>query len=420
MARKIFICHSTDFEKEPNPERDALELVREKLAAAGYEILVDQGLKAGDLWFEKLFHWIAECHGAVALLGERAVGESKFVRFELSCLVSRTVTSPSFVFYPLLLSGVGRRHLGQGDLKVLELGRYQVVSQSDEGWADTLVKQFTDNIPKSGDSPGEALAYKIRRQLKKADVDEYVMDAVREGVAGWPTVGGEDQATFARQLASARFADVYGALRIIKGRILDAEGATAERTALRNILHYVTPVWAPEASVAELGRTLVAQRGPLRVAVPEPVDGQDQWSRHSLIARLHTRHLRLLADEPPPRLFAVLRPDGALAGEKGLENHVVDSVVAQIVAADTEDAEAKARERLEALEAKDGHVFILIVGASWFDETKLDLDAVGSRLGLDHPVLCVPGATEADVDLSAVSTTSHAAYRQLMQEIGDE
>jgi hypothetical protein len=121
---KVFVSHSSRDDDSFGGEM--LSAVRTGLA--GHQVFVDiDELQPGDEWRAVLYHWLAECQGAVVLLSRNALA-SPWVRREVNVLLwRRALGYPLFIVPAILddLSAADLKDAGFEDLVELQVARFR-------------------------------------------------------------------------------------------------------------------------------------------------------------------------------------------------------------------------------------------------------------------------------------------------------
>ena len=77
LKPSIFIS----YKRNNQPAADVVEGLETSLRAAGFEILRDVNIEAGNLWSTDLYKWLMECSAAIAVVGPEAA-QSEWCRRE--------------------------------------------------------------------------------------------------------------------------------------------------------------------------------------------------------------------------------------------------------------------------------------------------------------------------------------------------
>jgi hypothetical protein len=175
---KIFISHSSEADPFADQVRDA---VVEGLH--GYDVLIDtEALQPGDEWSSVLYHWLAECHGAVVLLNRPAL-ESTWVRREVNILLWRRALGFPLKLVPAIIGDLtveDVRAAGFGELEPFQFARIAPQAPKDaDGLAAQIVGRFAGLPASASDqSPMGAWAKAIASGLSEVkDMDSLVAAA---------------------------------------------------------------------------------------------------------------------------------------------------------------------------------------------------------------------------------------------------
>ncbi|MFV2055994.1 MAG: toll/interleukin-1 receptor domain-containing protein [Thiohalomonadales bacterium] len=98
---KLFISHSSKTELN----QVKLKKVCDDLSDAGFDVLTDQLIQAGDEWRPRLFEWMAECHAAIILMSVDAF-DSSWVQVESTILAWRRCIDSKFTLICVLMDEV--------------------------------------------------------------------------------------------------------------------------------------------------------------------------------------------------------------------------------------------------------------------------------------------------------------------------
>ncbi|MFC4071800.1 toll/interleukin-1 receptor domain-containing protein [Actinoplanes subglobosus] len=112
---RIFISHST----RTKDDRVVLSRLTAGLRAKGYDVFIDREIHAGEPWRWRLYHELALCAGAVVLLTEDTLRNSKWVRRELDILLWRAAFDPELVIVPVILDRTGTQAIRQAGFNEL-------------------------------------------------------------------------------------------------------------------------------------------------------------------------------------------------------------------------------------------------------------------------------------------------------------
>ena len=140
----VFVSHSSGLD----PYAESVRIgVCDRLREKGYKVLVDDLLRPGHEWRSMLYHWLAQCDGAVLLLNEAAL-VSRWVRREVDVLLWRRALGSSVHIVPALLGSVRPERVENSELSELtDLQFADTDSTSvDDANATTLVKQIVDQF----------------------------------------------------------------------------------------------------------------------------------------------------------------------------------------------------------------------------------------------------------------------------------
>ncbi len=99
------------YKRNHQPTADAVEHLEAALRTAGFEILRDVNIEAGNLWSNDLYRWLIECSAAIAIVGPEAA-QSEWCRREWWFLRERHRTTG----LPVIPIAVGGSHESAGIL----------------------------------------------------------------------------------------------------------------------------------------------------------------------------------------------------------------------------------------------------------------------------------------------------------------
>jgi hypothetical protein len=140
---KIFISHSSKADPFADQVREA---VAEGLRGSGYDVLIDRdALQPGDEWSSVLYHWLAECHGAVVLLNRPAL-ESTWVRREVNILLWRRALGFPLKLVPAIIGDLTVEDVGAAGFDELEPFQFAQIAPQAPKDADELAAQIVDRF----------------------------------------------------------------------------------------------------------------------------------------------------------------------------------------------------------------------------------------------------------------------------------
>jgi hypothetical protein len=242
-----------------NPQAEAnwqlLQAICEELVKVygdRIQIVVDyQGLRPSDDWQHCLNQWLAECHAAIILFSERAIGESHWVRKEATILSWRAEIDPEFRLFPVLLeAGSAATQLDDDPyFRMLNLTRTQCVQGA--ATAPKIVAAIRarlgdpEDLGGRSETPYEKLVGAFARTIA-ADTDLKTLDALWSELfpaVAAPASGQPDSlASLARRLARHLLNRGDDSLEHFQ-KMLDSLHPRPLRDRAEELLTYVRPLW---------------------------------------------------------------------------------------------------------------------------------------------------------------------------------
>jgi hypothetical protein len=178
---KVFVSHSSVH--DPYSEHVRVDVCA-RLAKKNYEVLVDDALQGGDEWRSMLYHWLADCQGAVLLLNHAALA-SNWVRREVNLLLWRRALGSAVHVIPALLGDVYAndvKNAGFSELEPLQFARIRTgttTEQDAETLAEQIVNQFPELAEPTVSDPMRDWIDRITFRLGKVEWKEKLVDAAR-------------------------------------------------------------------------------------------------------------------------------------------------------------------------------------------------------------------------------------------------
>jgi hypothetical protein len=244
----VFISHSA---KDPLA-RELLSRIYSGIHTE-YEVLLDRKrLQPNNEWRKELHTWLGLCQGAVLLLSEDAVKNSKWVKKEATILGYRREMDDKFILVPILVPPVTADTLKQSDFEPLALDAIQMAS----GKADEVVTQVLDALePLRGWDEAKAPLKKVEMAVAKvlSELAKEDRKAVMKAAAmlgkrlPWKT--DED---YGRQLARVLIsADLDVVIDVL---IFIADNISGSGKKLASVVDTLATFWVDPDAVTELPR----------------------------------------------------------------------------------------------------------------------------------------------------------------------
>src|ERR1700749_2291423 len=134
----VFISHSA---KDPLA-RDLLTRIYDALNSEDEVLLDRKGLEPNNEWRKELQTWLGLCQGAVLLLSEDAINNSKWVKKEATIISYRREMDNKFILVSVLIPPVTGDTLKHSDFEPLALNEIQMAS----GEVDEIVAQVLGTL----------------------------------------------------------------------------------------------------------------------------------------------------------------------------------------------------------------------------------------------------------------------------------
>lgn len=178
---KVFVSHSSAHDQYAERVRAD---VCAGLAKKNYDRLVDDALQGGDEWRSLLYHWLADCQGAVLLLN-RAALDSNWVRREVNLLLWRRALGSAVHIVPALLGDVSSNDVkkaGFSELEPLQFARIRTGTTTEQD-AEALAEQIVNRFPELGEpatsDPMRDWIDRITFRLGKVEWQQKLLEAAR-------------------------------------------------------------------------------------------------------------------------------------------------------------------------------------------------------------------------------------------------
>lgn len=177
----VFVSHSSAHDRYAERVRAD---VCARLEDKNYNVRVDDVLQGGDEWRSLLYHWLAECQGAVLLLNHAALA-SNWVRREVNLLLWRRALGSAVHIVPALLGDVDSadvKNAGFSELEPLHFARIRTgttAEQDTEALAEQIVNRFPELGELAASDPMRDWIDRVTFRLGKVEWKEKLLDAAR-------------------------------------------------------------------------------------------------------------------------------------------------------------------------------------------------------------------------------------------------